>query len=299
MISKIKTLLLLTFIYVSFFQSKESIALISNKLSAISARTPITKYNVDSKINMIGFLNHRHFDKNDQKLRKQITESLIEENLIFNQAKKLGISVSEEDFSRTTSFLLHQAQISNEELLKALQNKTFDKITLANFVKYQIMMQEIIQKKITPELQYTREEKIAFKKKALEKIRRRGSKYKIMILGGVKKPIAEKHEFLSCDSLQQFIVNNNYTQQTNDIFNREELDSSILDAINDTDQSHGFVINGQRTIAFCTMENKNETSNIPDETFDTIYKNELLIKAVKDNIENLKQNNFMLIKNNP
>ena len=297
MIKKIKIILYMAFFLINYLISNTSEASVNNKLSSIAARTPITEYEINSKINMIAFLNHKNSDQNDKALRKQIIESLIEETLIFNQGKKLNLSVSEDEFSQTLLYIMQQAQITQEELFKVLNNKIFDKVTLSNFVKYQIIMQQIIQKKLSLELKYSNAEKLSLREKNLKKMSHENIQYKIMLLSINNKITLQKEKFESCAQLEKFIATNNITKQTNDIFDIKDINSKLLKSIKSTNNDYGITNNQNKIIAFCGTKNQKKISNIPNETLDNIYKNELLLKAIKNNIDNLKRNNFILIKN--
>ena len=165
MIKKTKIILYISLFLINYLVFDKLEASVENKLSIISVRNPITEYAINSKINMIAFLNHKNIDKNEVTFRRQIMESFIEESLIFKQGEKLNIFVTEAEFSQTLSYIIQQAQITQEELLKALNDKKFDKDTLSNFIKYQIMMQQIIQKKISLELQYSNADKLLIREK--------------------------------------------------------------------------------------------------------------------------------------
>ena len=292
MIKKTKIILYISLFLINYLVFDKLEASVENKLSIISVRNPITEYAINSKINMIAFLNHKNIDKNEVTFRRQIMESFIEESLIFKQGEKLNIFVTEAEFSQTLSYIIQQAQITQEELLKALNDKKFDKDTLSNFIKYQIMMQQIIQKKISLELQYSNADKLLIR----EKINHENAEYKIMLLSIKNKKVLQGEKFESCAQIEKFIENNNITKQTNDFVAIKNINPSILELIKLTKNDYGIVSNQNKIIAFCRTKSQKKITNMSNEELNNIYKNELLLQAIKNNMDNLKKNNFILIK---
>jgi len=296
MIKKTKIILYIFFFLINYLVFSKLEASVENKLSIISVRNPITEYAINSKINMIVFLNHKSIDKNEVTFRRQIMESLIEESLIFKQGEKLNISVTEAEFSKTLSYIIQKAQITQEELLEALNEKIFDKDTLSNFIKYQIMMQQIIQKKIPLELQCSNADKLLIKEKILQKINHENAEYKIMLLYIKNKKVLQGEKFESCAQIEKFIENNNITKQTNDFVAIKNINPSILKLMESTKNDYGIVSNQNEIIAFCRTKSQKKTIDMSNEEIKNIYKNELLLQAIKNNMDNLKKNNFILIK---
>ena len=289
----IKTFLLLCAIQLCSTNRAE--ADIENGIVAIIGSELITKHDLDSKIGMIAFLNNKDFTRlsSDKNLREDIISGLIEETLLMSQAKKLGITVSEEEFSSELTKLLRTTNITESMLVENIKNGKFEKNTLSNFVKYQASMRDLVKNKIQKEIEYTSSDKLSFEEALQKKLIQENSEYNLFIVNVQTLSLIDK-EFGSCSQLNNFLSNAHLSVKSKHSVLAKDMNEELFQKIKSSKEKNGFIKYNDNIVGFCT--NSESTVSIKKDELENSFYDELIKKAIRKNSQELKDNTFILIK---
>lgn len=125
-------------------EMRESIAAIVNE-------DPITHREVDERLALV-LSSAQLPDRNDvrERLRPQIVNQLIEEQLKIQDAKELKIAISDEDIRQGIEAVASSNQLEYEEFLSILSRQGVKLRTLRRQVEAQIAWSQVIARKIRP-----------------------------------------------------------------------------------------------------------------------------------------------------
>ncbi len=153
----IKFILLISFIFNFFI--KEAISQVvdevNNLLSivAIVNDEPITMMDLDARLRLIiissNLPNNLETRKN---LSGQVLQSLISERLQHQEAKKLGIRVTDQEVKNNIRFIEQQNNMEENQLIQRLFNSGVPKSALPIRLKSNLIMQKLLQNIIRPKV---------------------------------------------------------------------------------------------------------------------------------------------------
>ncbi len=111
---------------------------------------PISSLDIEKRINLINSLfGNQNIDKNEAK--PQILRQLIDEVIIFNEAKRLNINLSSEELnSALVLFLTQSFKLKTDEIDQYIKKHNIDLGILRKQIKSQILWSKIIEARIVP-----------------------------------------------------------------------------------------------------------------------------------------------------
>ena len=121
----------------AFAQAEQSIVVLVND-------DPITVYDVEQRQRFLAVTTQ---EQPSPALKKKATDMLIEERLQIQQAKKLGITPSEEDVTKVLAGMAKNNNMSPEQLGSALGQMGVNIKTLRDRIRAQVVWQDLIRKK--------------------------------------------------------------------------------------------------------------------------------------------------------
>ncbi|PPR17159.1 MAG: Chaperone SurA [Alphaproteobacteria bacterium MarineAlpha9_Bin3] len=149
----------LLIIFILNFYSKESISQVldeaNNLLSivAIVNDEPITMMDLDARLRLIivsSNLPNNLETRNN--LSGQVLQSLISERLQHQEAKKLGIRVTDQEIQNNIRFIEQQNNMEENQLIETLFNSGVPKSALPIRLKSNLIMQKLLQNIIRPKV---------------------------------------------------------------------------------------------------------------------------------------------------
>jgi len=315
----IKFILLISFIFNFFI--KEAISQVvdevNNLLSivAIVNDEPITMMDLDARLRLIiissNLPNNLETRKN---LSGQVLQSLISERLQHQEAKKLGIRVTDQEVKNNIRFIEQQNNMEENQLIQRLFNSGVPKSALPIRLKSNLIMQKLLQNIIRPKVIINNNEvdneynnllanngkmeyqfsEISFKFSSLSK-----KEDIILIAKQIRKKIIEENNFEIIGKRIQ--ENGTGIYKKNDWKLTNKINKDIFLKINDLEQnkvSELVITNTEVSIIkvdgkreFKIPELSNTVTDIAFISFDLpINKNKtnLIVKDVKGITENIK-----------
>ena len=118
-------------------QAEQSIVVLVND-------DPITVYDVEQRQRFLAVTTQ---EQPSPALKKKATDMLIEERLQIQQAKKLGITPSEEDVTKVLAGMAKNNNMNPEQLAAALGQMGVNIKTLRDRIRAQVVWQDLIRKK--------------------------------------------------------------------------------------------------------------------------------------------------------
>jgi peptidyl-prolyl cis-trans isomerase SurA len=118
-------------------QAEQSIVVLVND-------DPITVYDVEQRQRFLAVTTQ---EQPSPALKKKATEMLIEERLQIQQARKLGITASEEDVNKVLGGMAKNNNMSPEQLGSALGQMGVNIKTLRDRIRAQVVWQDVVRKK--------------------------------------------------------------------------------------------------------------------------------------------------------
>ena len=153
----IKLILLITFIFNFYIKSSisQDIDGANNLLSivAIVNDEPITMMDLDARLRLIIITsNLPNTLETRENLSGQVLQSLINERLQNQEAKKLGIRVTDLEVQNNIRFIEKQNNLEENKLIETLFNNGVPKSALPNRLKSNLIMQKLLQNIIKPKI---------------------------------------------------------------------------------------------------------------------------------------------------
>jgi len=118
-------------------QAEQSIVVLVND-------DPITVYDIEQRQRFLAVTTQ---EQPSPALKKKATDMLVEERLQIQQARKLGITSSEEDVNKVLAGLAKNNNMSPEQLGSALGQMGVNIKTLRDRIKAQVVWQDVVRKK--------------------------------------------------------------------------------------------------------------------------------------------------------
>ncbi len=151
----IKLILLIIFIFNFCLKSSisQNIDGANNLLSivAIVNDEPITMMDLDARLRLIIITSNLPNNLETRKnLSGQVLQSLISERLQYQEAKKLGIRVTDLEVQNNIRFIEKQNNLEENKLIETLFNNGVPKSALPNRLKSNLIMQKLLQNIIRP-----------------------------------------------------------------------------------------------------------------------------------------------------
>lgn len=134
---------------VAFAAGKESIVAVVNK-------GVVTASDVKTRMDLIAASSGLKPSKAlDEKLRPQIVEMLIDEQIRSQEAERLGLKVDEKEVEAGFESIARQNNIPADVFKKALQQRGIKIATMYDQIRAQIAWTKVIQKRIRPRIEVT------------------------------------------------------------------------------------------------------------------------------------------------
>jgi peptidyl-prolyl cis-trans isomerase SurA len=118
-------------------QAEQSIVVLVND-------DPITVYDIEQRQRFLAVTTQ---EQPSPALKKKATDMLVEERLQIQQARKLGITSSEEDVNKVLAGMAKNNNMSPEQLGSALGQMGVNIKTLRDRIKAQVVWQDVVRKK--------------------------------------------------------------------------------------------------------------------------------------------------------
>lgn len=141
--------LLLCFPSVSMAAGQESIVAVINQ-------DVVTASDVKARMNLIAISSGLKPSKAlDEKLRPQVVDMLIDEQLRSQEAARLGLEIDEKEIDEGFATVARQNNITPDVFKQALQQRGINIKTMRDQIKAQLAWTKVIQKRIRPRIEVT------------------------------------------------------------------------------------------------------------------------------------------------
>lgn len=105
---------------------------------------PISAYDVSQRMRFLAMTSGQ---KPSKALRKKVVEELIEERLKFQEAKKLGVSISEEQITQTLEGIAKRNKMPMSRLVAGLKQAGVNVRTFRDRIKAALIWRQVVQRK--------------------------------------------------------------------------------------------------------------------------------------------------------
>lgn len=105
---------------------------------------PISAYDVSQRMRFLAMTSGQ---KPSKALRKKVVEELIEERLKFQEAKKLGVSVSDEQITQTLEGIAKRNKMPMSRLVAGLKQSGVNIRTFRDRIKAALIWRQVVQRK--------------------------------------------------------------------------------------------------------------------------------------------------------
>lgn len=126
-----------------------SSAELQNAVSAVVNGEIITLYEVETTVRQIAFLRGIPLtDENLSELRRQIINRMIEDKLLEQELKRLGVELSDEEVEKRLGQILKENNLTEEQLITMLKNQGKTLFEFREEIRKQLGMEEYVRYKL-------------------------------------------------------------------------------------------------------------------------------------------------------
>ena len=159
-------LLLFTLIALFFWgNAAQAAPEVLTKIAAVVNDDIVTTHQLETELNNLIAL--QGFEKSGaaaglQQLRRQVLDGLIEEALVHQRIRMLGLTVSDQELEAAIEDVLQQNQITHEQLRQALAQEGLDYDTYREQLRKQIMRFKLIGQEVQSKVEVSTQEVLDF-----------------------------------------------------------------------------------------------------------------------------------------
>ncbi len=295
------------FIFLALIMQQKSLA-IENQIKIFVGREIITEQDINDKIDMIVFLNKidRNLLASNKKILQDLATTMINEKLVAKYAKKHKIKIEDIEVKNGIATILKKSNLTEKDLINGEKNEKIKKTALEQFIKNELIMKEIVAKKIYPKIKASKFSKDLFVEKLYEKMQKNSGIYKIYQYTKTNSNDAllinkiNEMEISDCDQILQIKSQFNLREIFVTNLKIGELNPQLQNILMMKNSNKGIFAyidgNDINIIGFCQTKIDNNLA-LDQKKINEIYENNQLSNNISGYYRKLFNNNTILIKN--
>jgi hypothetical protein len=133
-----------------------------NNIVAVVDKDIITRSDLENRVNAAIATNKRYKDVDSGDLKVEVLQSLINEKIFLQEAKKIGIEPTQEEIDNAISSIETSQNIPHGDFFKDMKSKNISKDAIMNQIKTNIIWNKLLVEIISGNIEVSNEELLGF-----------------------------------------------------------------------------------------------------------------------------------------